>query len=572
MSDYIPIAANESFKKVKAKKTPIAIFGLVLAFLTVLVLYREPPFKDFELPKCRDCASYKPLKPAFKGQINEVLYDQEYKLKVIAKLSGAVQHPTQIFDDTPPPTKESLLSNHWRNFTSFHIYLEETFPHVFNTLKVEKVNFFGLLLTWDPEATTQNKPVVLMAHQDVVPVDPSTIHKWTHPPFDGFYDAEKDILYGRGACDCKESVISQLEAVEKLIIDGYKPENRPLVFSMGFDEETSGKYGAATLSKFLEDRYGKNGIYAIVDEGGNVEIKNGDYFAGPVGTEKGQLNALITLNTLGGHSSVPKAHTSIGLMSIFNVLLENDPYEQVITANNPVLEQLQCYAKYADISPKLKEAISKNDIRKLGDLIYQDSSFKYYFQSSQAIDIIKGGVKANALPEQVSVFVNNRIGIHSSVQDIVEHMLKHLSTVAEEFDLTITLKKESGQMIPIKEQGSNGDFVFQIVSSFEPAPISPTGNDTFWEVLAGTTVSVYSHSLFSNDGMSNVYVAPYLSTGGTDTRFYWNLTNKIYRYTGALADIELNEHTVDEKITGKSLISNIAYMYEFIPNIDKYTI
>lgn len=571
MSGYIPIDASDALRRVKAKKKQVTISGLVLAFfLIVFLVLRKTSSNDFEIPECRDCGSYKALQPAFTGQINEILYDEDYKLHVIGKLSRAVQHPTQIFDDTPAPTKNTLLSDDWKNFTSFHTYLEETFPHVFSTLKVEKVNFFGLLLTWEPETATENKPVVLMAHQDVVPVEPNTINKWTHPPFEGFYDSEKDLIYGRGVCDCKQLLISQLEAVEKLIQDGYKPENRALILSMGFDEEASGTYGADQLSKFLENRYGKNGIYAIVDEGGSVAIDNGDYFAGPVGTEKGYLDAWITLNTPGGHSSVPNAHTSIGLISLLNVLLENDPYEQAITPNNPVLEQLQCYAKYFNMNPELKKAISKNDIETIGELINNDLSLKYYFQTSQAIDIIKGGVKSNALPEQVTVLVNNRIGIHSSVQDVVDHILKHLQTVAEEYDLTITLEKDSGKQVSIREEGANGDFVFRMFSSLEPAPISPTGNDTFWEILAGTTVSVYAHDLFNTNGTSNVYVAPSLSTGNTDTRFYWRLTNRIYRFTGALEDIETNEHTVDEKITGKSLISNIAYMYEFIPNIDKY--
>lgn len=54
-----------------------------------------------------------------------------------------------------------------------HGYLEKTFPRVWATLDVETVQKWGLLLTWKG-SDDKLKPVVLMAHQDVVPVNPST--------------------------------------------------------------------------------------------------------------------------------------------------------------------------------------------------------------------------------------------------------------------------------------------------------------------------------------------------------------------------------------------------------------
>jgi len=78
-----------------------------------------------------------------------------------------------------------------------HAYFEQTFPRVYAALEVETVARWGLVFTWkgsDPSL----KPVVLMAHQDVVPVNAVTAKRWTHPPFSGLYD-EQGWIWGRAS-------------------------------------------------------------------------------------------------------------------------------------------------------------------------------------------------------------------------------------------------------------------------------------------------------------------------------------------------------------------------------------
>ena len=69
-------------------------------------------------------------------------------------------------------------------FAGFREFLASTYPKVHAVLKRELVNEDGLLYEWqgsDPSLT----PVLFMAHQDVVPIEPGTDGKWSHPPFDG---------------------------------------------------------------------------------------------------------------------------------------------------------------------------------------------------------------------------------------------------------------------------------------------------------------------------------------------------------------------------------------------------
>jgi acetylornithine deacetylase/succinyl-diaminopimelate desuccinylase-like protein len=77
------------------------------------------------------------------------------------------------------------------------------------TLEHTRINTYAHLYTWNPPSSAFNpalKPIVLMAHQDVVPVNPTTENEWDQAPFGGVIDTEGGWVWGRGAADCKNQV------------------------------------------------------------------------------------------------------------------------------------------------------------------------------------------------------------------------------------------------------------------------------------------------------------------------------------------------------------------------------
>jgi Gly-Xaa carboxypeptidase len=71
--------------------------------------------------------------------------------------------------------------------------------------------------------------------------------------------------------------------------------------------------GAKNLGIWLEEKYGKDSIAMLVDEGSNAQYLWGQLFAMPAVAEKGMLDVEIKVETLGGHSSVPRM--SLALIS-----------------------------------------------------------------------------------------------------------------------------------------------------------------------------------------------------------------------------------------------------------------
>lgn len=247
---------------------------------------------------------------------------------MIEKFQNIIRIPTEVYDDYGQPDLSVPLEEEpiYGKFAPLHDYLEKAFPLVHSTLKKELINGVGLVYTWAPKNTKGKKPLLLMAHQDVVPVNVDTLDRWTYPPFDGVYEPETGKIYGRGSADTKPLIIAQLAATELLIEDGFELE-RPLILAYGFDEEKGGSFGAKFIAEHLKERYGKNGIEVVLDEGNGVlDLGNGTFFAQPATSEKGYVDIEITLNTLGGHSSAPnhwpdKEMTGISLMSEINYFI-----------------------------------------------------------------------------------------------------------------------------------------------------------------------------------------------------------------------------------------------------------
>lgn len=502
--------------------------------------------------------------------INYILSDKSFHTSVRKKLLNAVKIPTEIFDGMEnPQSVKSLkelyeLDPRWKPFEKFHDYLEKTYPLVHKHLQLKKINKFGLVYTWKGNDTSK-KPIMLTAHQDVVPVPHETIDQWTFPPFEGGFDGK--YLYGRGVSDCKNLLIALMGTIELLLEeDKFKPQ-RTIILAFGYDEEAAGK-GAEEISDYLVNKYGPDSILQIIDEGdeGYQEIE-GVKLVLPATGEKGHLNSVIDLFTPGGHLSVPPRHTSIGIMSQLITKIEDKEFSPILTNNNPVLGQLYCLAEHSKILNKsikgdiLKAQIDQNANQRVVEYLSKDAETKYLITTSQAVDIIEGGVKSNALPEHVSVVVNSRIAVEENVNTVVSKLKADILTIADKFNLGLIIDNQE-----IIEPTEHGYFNYSLIESLEPAPVSPINGES-WNIFGGSLRYLYEDLIFP-DSNDIFIVAPFLSTGNTDTKSYWDLTRNIYRYQPSIATKNSNIHSIDEKLDFEGHFHIIAFYYYYLQLVD----
>lgn len=121
-------------------------------------------------------------------------------------------------------------------------------------------------------------------------------------------------------------------------------------------------------------------------------------------------------------------HTSIGLLALAISLVEENPHKPSLSRLSPFYAALHCQAENnAEGLPKslrrlIKKSLSSNRALKkletavLGSALNSASAKQTtaLLSTTQAVDLIEGGVKVNALPERASAVVNHRIAIERS--------------------------------------------------------------------------------------------------------------------------------------------------------------
>ncbi|KAK0205146.1 hypothetical protein DFS33DRAFT_1427674 [Desarmillaria ectypa] len=503
--------------------------------------------------------------------VGKAITTEEFKLRAASLLGGAVQIPGETFDDMGPVGEDSR----WEIHGKFHEYLAEAFPLVHATFVLEKVNTYGLLYTWKGSEASL-KPLLLLAHQDVVPVDPSTVHEWVHPPFSGYFDGDR--IWGRGSSDDKSGLVGILSSLEVLLENDFK-STRTIVLAFGFDEEVGGLQGAGYLAPKILETYGEDSLALLVDEGGGFGQEYGTIFATPGVAEKGSMNVQVDVATPGGHSSVPPDHTSIGILSRLLVEFEDVPYKVHLQRGTPTYELFQCFAEYSkDIPDKLRNDIKRSAesdkaLLNVENVLFQDPLYKSLVGTTQAIDIIRGGVKSNALPEQAWAIINHRISTQSSASETVEHDTNLLVSLAKRFNLTYTA---FGKDISQGGVSTKGSLTLSSLHHLDIAPLTPTTGNVAapYRLLSGTIKATYNaHRSLEGD---NIVVGPGMPTGNTDTKYYWNLTPHIFRYKHQNSGNGTNSlgggaHTVNESISSDSFVEMILFYATLILNVDETT-
>ncbi|THH17842.1 hypothetical protein EW146_g3057 [Bondarzewia mesenterica] len=318
--------------------------------------------------------------------------------------------------------------------------------------------------------------------------------------------------------------------------------------------------------------------------------------------EKGYLDTMIEIASPGGHSSIPPPHTSIGMLSALLVEYEANPFKVHLSRAAPIYSNVQCLGVHAkDIPPRVRRLIkasaySDKALKQIEKILFEDSMFKENVYkalagTSQAIDLIQGGVKTNALPEQAWAVVNHRIATdrcakrspfrichntsenlhtaYSSVAEIMRRDMELLKPLAERFNLTYTA---FGTAISPEDAPAYGSLTLRDpwVSALEPAPVTPTGPDAIpYRILSGTIKATYNgHRGLEGD---NIVVTPGHST---DTQYYWKLTPHIIRYNHkgsgeGKASLPSGVHTVNEHIRADDYIEMIRFFVTLILNFDE---
>ena len=428
-------------------------------------------------------------------------------------LQAAIRYKTISFNDS------TLLDT--AQFLGFHRFLEKTYPGVHANLVREKIKKYSLLYFWKGKNSSL-KPIVLMAHQDVVPIEEASKSNWTVEPFSG--DVKDGFIWGRGSADNKINVIGIFESIEKLLKENYQPE-RSIYFALGHDEERGGT-GAVAVAAVLK----QHGVSAemVLDEGGIVTREKVPGMTKPValiGTaEKGYLTLLLSVDKNGGHSSMPEQETALDILAKAVVNIRQHPFPAnfapaTVGFMNHVGPEMPYPEKIVFANTWLFKSVV------IG--IYEKSpGGNAVVRTTGVPTIFNAGMKDNVVPTKATVTINFRLLQGDGSEKVVAEIKK----IVNDERVSIAVSKEF---------------------SAEPSATSP--EDGFGYKRVDATVK---------KTFAETVTTPFLMIGGTDSRHFGEISSNIIKFSPMTDPIGF--HGIDERVSLESYQQTLWFYEQLI--------
>ncbi|WP_310467028.1 M20/M25/M40 family metallo-hydrolase [Sphingomonas sp.] len=342
-----------------------------------------------------------------------------------------------------------------------------------------------LIARWPAARPSGKKPILLMAHMDVVEAKASD---WQNPPFEF---REKDGHYlGRGAADNKGELVGVVLALQELKRQGFQPTRDIIVLFTG-DEETmmhGARRAASEWKPLIDAEYGLN-----FDGGGGSVFKDGraEGFYLQV-AEKTYADYKLVATNRGGHSSAPRPDNAIYALAGALKAIEAYRFEPMINdatrgsftqaaANDP--GQYGELVKLFLANPKDRESADLLEAIDIGQT-----------RTRCVATMLSGGHAPNALPQRAEANVNCRIFPGVKIE-VVRQQLQALAGP----DVAVTTIQESTTPetapSPLREDVTEA-FRAAVHTRFPKAPIIPyqSAGATDGSYLRAAGIPVYGVS------------------------------------------------------------------------------
>jgi carboxypeptidase PM20D1 len=410
--------------------------------------------------------------------------------------------------------------NQLGEWTKLHDWLNATYPKASAAMQRQELGQ-TLVYTW-PGSDPSAQPIIVMAHQDVVPVTPGTEKDWKHAPFAG--EIAEGAVWGRGSVDDKGSLVALFEALEAMAGQGFKPK-RTIILVSGHDEEAGGS-GAVAAAAWLAGKHPK--ALFTIDEGGLISTDT-PMINGPAAmigiAEKGYATLRVTAPAIGGHSSAPPKPNEIGTINLAKAVLAIDAKQFPTELRGPAKSMVEVLAAKAGGAGKLAVAnrwlLGGVVLSKMADVPVSAAML----HTTIAPTMLTGSPKENVLPQAATALINYRIAPWDTSADVLARA------------------QAATRGLPVQVAWTERP-------PREPSPVSSSDSQG-WNLIAATIGAE----------RPGLVVSPYLVVAGTDSRSMAPVSQDVYRFqmlNSASSDIKMI-HGTNEHMS----LDNLASMIRF---------
>jgi acetylornithine deacetylase/succinyl-diaminopimelate desuccinylase-like protein len=364
--------------------------------------------------------------------------------------------------------------------------------------------------------------VILLHHMDVVPADPAG---WSAPPFSG--ELRDGFIWGRGTLDDKGHGIAQLMTV-LLLKRERVPLGRDVVLLATADEEVGGELGAQWM---VEHQWERMNPWVVVNEGGfgghGLFGVAGPAFLVSV-AEKRVFWLRLTAHGEGGHGSQPHERNpnDILVRALGRIQAHANGYRMTPV----VAEMLAALADRADFPAATVMRHARNPLlfpfvrRRMS----ANKAARAMLHDTVSVTMLKAGSKVNVIPASAEATIDCRL--------------------LPDTDPTVFLEA-------LRQTIDDPRVAVEIIQQSDPGGTSPTDTPAYGALRAAL------------DAVEpGAAVAPLLTTGGTDSRFFRRRGVPAYGIIPVLlAEDDLSRfHGADERVSVENLRLGIAATFEIV--------
>lgn len=246
----------------------------------------------------------------------------------------------------------------------------------------------------------RERPLLLMAHSDMVPVERS---QWTVDPFTGVL--KDGFVYGRGAEDDKGLLAAELAVLVELKRSGARL-NRDVILLAEADEEA----GSTGIRWLIRHAYPKIEAEFALNEGGSALPMRGVSVFEIQTAEKVPTRVILKARGVAGHGSLPRADNPVvHLARAITRLAEAD---QPVRLNPTTRRYLQELAGVADFTwlrpllPQLENGAAANGAA--AQIKPRNPEMEAMLRTTVSPTMLEAGIKVNVIPNVALAHVDVR--------------------------------------------------------------------------------------------------------------------------------------------------------------------
>ena len=369
---------------------------------------------------------------------------------------------------------------------------------------------------------TGRKPIIVMAHLDVVDASPQD---WSVDPFtflerDGWF-------YGRGTMDDKDEAAIWTATFVRLRREGFVPD-RDIVLMLTADEEAGAHNGVDWL--LTNHRALVDGAFALNEGGGGV-MKQGRRLSHNLqASEKTYLNFELTAVNSGGHSSLPRPDNAIHQVAAAVSRLAAYTFPVTLGEVTRAFFERTAAIESPEMATAMRAVLRDPADAGAGAVLSARPEYNARLRTTCVATRIEGGHAENALPQRARAMVNCRIIPGESPADV-------LATL--------------GRVVADPAVAIRPTFEAQTVA---PSPLMP-------EVLR--PVEAITEELWPG-----VAVVPTMGTTATDGFYLRRAGIPVYGISGVFDDVDdIRTHGRDERIHQTWFFDGLEFSYRLIKRL-----